>query len=240
MSRSTLTLFLFSFLIAGPAQAVDPEVKCQSKKLTAAGKYAQCRLKAEAKSAKTGEPADFEKCELKLDTLFAKAEKNDTCPTEQDQDGVRRTLQLGTEAVVGTFLVAECGSSQPQCGGLCPIGQTCSRHYACGGQASLPSCKTRFDCSEPFPDCTQSGCQCVPAHKRAFVTSFYLTGDFGGVASADALCQLAAIGGGAFPAATSPGSPMAIPPRVPHRDSSARRSPTPDPMAWLLLTIGRI
>jgi hypothetical protein len=59
---------------AGTAMAVDPAGKCDADKLKTAGKYGFCRLKAEAKAVKTGQPVDFTKCDDKYSFKWQLAE----------------------------------------------------------------------------------------------------------------------------------------------------------------------
>ncbi len=77
-------------LLAGRAEAVTPAQKCQATKLKVTGKYAFCRLKADAKAVKTGQPADYTKCVATFQTKFADAETEagGQCPTQGDIGGV--------------------------------------------------------------------------------------------------------------------------------------------------------
>src|SRR5262245_24258216 len=50
---------------ATAAGALTPTEKCEVDKLKAAGKYGFCRLKAEAKAVKSGDPVDYGKCDEK-------------------------------------------------------------------------------------------------------------------------------------------------------------------------------
>ncbi len=73
--------------LAGPTDAD----KCEADKLKRAGWYAFCRMKAESKAVKKGEPEDFTKCEEKIGEKFAKAEDKwgVECPTSGDLDGIK-------------------------------------------------------------------------------------------------------------------------------------------------------
>ena len=76
---------------AGRATAVTDGEKCEASKLKAAGKYSFCRMKSDAKSAKTGDLPDYTKCDAKLvgkftsiDTLYGSE-----CPTASDAADVQ-------------------------------------------------------------------------------------------------------------------------------------------------------
>jgi hypothetical protein len=87
-------------LWAGTALAtVTPEQRCQDAKNKAAGKYAQCRERAEAKLASRGDTAKYDaaltKCETKYESAWQKAEqkaaaKGASCTTTGDQADVQR------------------------------------------------------------------------------------------------------------------------------------------------------
>jgi Protein of unknown function (DUF1566) len=93
-------------LLTAPAAGLDPATRCKTAKLTNTGKYALCRLKADAKAAKTGNPAEYGKCDAKLLAKFQGAELKaglGVCPTESDAavilaqataDANNRALQL--------------------------------------------------------------------------------------------------------------------------------------------------
>ena len=53
---------IFSFTITSTTQAADPAVKCEAGKLKEAGKYANCRMKADSKAYKKDEVPDNTKC----------------------------------------------------------------------------------------------------------------------------------------------------------------------------------
>ena len=54
-----ITIGAIVLIWAGPALAVTDAQKCEAAKLKVAGKYNFCRLKAEAKAVKTGNPVDY-------------------------------------------------------------------------------------------------------------------------------------------------------------------------------------
>jgi hypothetical protein len=72
---------------AGPVAAATDAEKCEAAKLKIAGKYSFCRLKAEAKAVKTGDPVDYSKCDSKFGLKWGVAETNGggMCPTNGDQ-----------------------------------------------------------------------------------------------------------------------------------------------------------
>ena len=69
-----------------PAYAVDAADKCGAQKLIALGNFAQCRLKQTAKAVKSGQPADFSKCDRALDRRFLKAQQSDDCSVSWDAE----------------------------------------------------------------------------------------------------------------------------------------------------------
>ena len=74
------------FMSAPPAYAVDAADKCGAQKLIALGNFAQCRLKQTAKAVKSGQPADFSKCDRALDRRFLKALQSDDCSVSWDAE----------------------------------------------------------------------------------------------------------------------------------------------------------
>src|SRR5436190_11629441 len=70
MGTRLLSFIVALLLLTSAAQAVTPEQKCQSGKNKAAGKYAYCRQKTEAKFVTTGDLAIYgiliDKCEAKF------------------------------------------------------------------------------------------------------------------------------------------------------------------------------
>jgi hypothetical protein len=82
------------------AAALTTAEKCQAAKLKITGKYAFCRLKAEAKSVKKGVPADYTKC---VDAFYekiteAQTEGGPTCALHNPT-----LLELGLIAHTGAF-----------------------------------------------------------------------------------------------------------------------------------------
>ncbi len=65
--RTTMigTALAAAALLAMPALGLTAAEKCEAGKLKEGGKYAFCRMKAEAKAVKTGQPLDYSKCDDK-------------------------------------------------------------------------------------------------------------------------------------------------------------------------------
>lgn len=94
---------------AGTAQAAPTAAqKCQASKNAAAGKYAACRERAEAKLASTGNTAAFDaaiaKCETRYQTAWNKAEQKavdagSSCTTTNDQTVVQGVTDDFTDSV---------------------------------------------------------------------------------------------------------------------------------------------
>jgi hypothetical protein len=142
--RFAAALLSAFFLGVTAAQAADPAVNCESGKLKEAGKYGNCRLKAdskavkkgEAKAVKKGEAADYTKCETKFADKWAKTETKagvGICPSEGDQASI--DARITTDAAeIATLLaggaVSVCGNSVVEAGEDCDFGdlngETCA------------------------------------------------------------------------------------------------------------------
>jgi hypothetical protein len=66
---------LVFFFGTSAASALSPEDKCIADKSKLSGKYALCRHVEDARAVKTGLPADYSACDLKLTDGWAKAEQ---------------------------------------------------------------------------------------------------------------------------------------------------------------------
>ncbi len=111
-----------AMLWAGMALARPTDAdKCEADKMKRAGKYAFCRMKAEANAVKKGEAPDYTKCDEKLAEKFGKAETKwgAECPTLGDvgeiQDQVTAdsdclAVKLGGERFVdnGDGIITDC------------------------------------------------------------------------------------------------------------------------------------
>jgi len=120
-----LTVAAVTALVAGTALAADPAVKCESGKLKEAGKYGDCRLKADSKGVKKGVPADYTKCEAKFADKWSKTESKagpGICPSEGDQASMG--TRITTDAAEIATLLA--GGSVSACGdGTVDVGEDC-------------------------------------------------------------------------------------------------------------------
>lgn len=84
---------------AGEAAAITDAQKCEATKLKRAGQYNFCRLKAEGKAVKTGDPVDYTKCDLKFTTKWASAEGIPMCPTTGDVATVQARVAADADDV---------------------------------------------------------------------------------------------------------------------------------------------
>lgn len=90
------TIGLIGVSWAGMTFGTTDADRCETAKLKRAGQYSFCRLKAEAKAVRTGDPVDYSKCDLKFSAKWADAESGGggACPTTGDaadiQDQVTR------------------------------------------------------------------------------------------------------------------------------------------------------
>jgi hypothetical protein len=84
--------------LATQALGGTPAQKCEAAKLKIAGKYNFCRLKAEAKAVKTGDPVDYSKCDDSLALKWGSAETygGGQCPTNGDL--LPRQAELSADA----------------------------------------------------------------------------------------------------------------------------------------------
>ena len=110
------TLVVMALALTGTTvQAADPAVNCEAGKLKEAGKYGNCRLKADSKGVKKGLPADYTKCETKFADKWAKTETKagpGICPSEGDQASM--DARITTDAAEVATLLA--GGTLPNCG----------------------------------------------------------------------------------------------------------------------------
>jgi len=95
--------FVYAFVavaFATAALAVDPAAKCESAKLTAAGKYGYCRLVVEAKAVQAGHAIDYAACDSKFAKRWENAEFRGACPTNGDKASVLNEIAGDTDALV--------------------------------------------------------------------------------------------------------------------------------------------
>src|SRR5262245_16818088 len=78
-------VLLFTFVLFASTTAAfaasDLSGKCEARKLTAAGKYAYCRMAVEAGAAQRGSALDYTACEKKFGRRWENAEFGGACPT---------------------------------------------------------------------------------------------------------------------------------------------------------------
>jgi len=116
------------FAWAGPAAAVTDAQKCQAAKLKITGKYAFCRLKAEAKAVKTGDPVDYTKCDSTFGLKWGKAETNGggMCPTNGDAGSIQTGITNATDDLALLLSGGVLPPPLPGCGnGVAETGESC-------------------------------------------------------------------------------------------------------------------
>jgi Protein of unknown function (DUF1566) len=95
----------------GSAAAATSAQKCRADKLKRTGKYVLCRMKADGKAVKTGQLADYTKCEAKFLDAFGSAEAKYgmECPTSGDaadiQDQATAAVNLLAQKLAGVRFV---------------------------------------------------------------------------------------------------------------------------------------
>ena len=94
LGKWTAGALAFVLAAASGALAQSAAERCQAAKLKLAGKYALCRLKAEAKAVKSGSVADPSRCDSSLAQKWSAAESSagGACPTAGDQTTMRDQL----------------------------------------------------------------------------------------------------------------------------------------------------
>ena len=97
-----ITIGAIVLIWAGPALGATDAQKCEATKLKVAGKYNFCRLKAEAKAVKTGNPVDYTKCDSKFSTKWGDTDGKYTltCPTLLD------SLAVGDQVTADADFIA--------------------------------------------------------------------------------------------------------------------------------------
>lgn len=124
MTNTNLGALVLVGLIAfaGQATALTDAQKCQATKLKRAGQYNFCRLKAEGKAVKTGDPVDYTKCNLKFTTKWADAEAIPMCPTTGDV----ATIQARVTGDANDVASCLSGACPPSCGdGIADGAESC-------------------------------------------------------------------------------------------------------------------
>lgn len=109
-----------AFAAISIGHAADPAVTCEAAKLKEAGKYANCRMKADSKAAKKNEAPDYTRCESKFSDKWGKAEAKaaGACPSNGDETAVESavTACMG-DIAAGLAPAAPC--SGVEVGGAC-------------------------------------------------------------------------------------------------------------------------
>jgi len=149
MARQCLLRLTGSFavavlFIASNGWAADPAVKCETSKLKETGKYANCRLKAEAKGVQKNQAPDYSKCEANFTGKFNGAESKagmGVCPSESDEPTINARVTTETAEIAAllsgtrfvdnglTVLDLTTGLEWERKTDPCPAGYTASGTY---------------------------------------------------------------------------------------------------------------
>ncbi len=119
-----------SLVLASSASALTAADRCESGKLTAAGKYELCRLKAESKAVRKNASPDYSKCDEKYSTKWAVYEGGD-CPSIGDEAAIQSFITQHTDDVAAALA----GGPLPSAGGVPKTGQTTA--YGTGSDGDL-------------------------------------------------------------------------------------------------------
>jgi hypothetical protein len=167
LRTSTAAVACFAVLIGSVALAVDPATLCKATKMTVAGAYDLCLLKAYAKALKTGGTPDA-KCKTKFTASWTKAEakSNGTCPTSGDATSIGNQVEADVAAIIAALMPSTTtsttvatstttttfpsgppcgGATYPGCGGTCAAGSSCWSTTSAGPTTSctcLPAVST--------------------------------------------------------------------------------------------------
>lgn len=154
-TRTTFAVLAATVFVANAAfAALTPEQRCEAVKLTVAGKYAVCRLAAESRAARTGEPADFTRCTGAFAAKWQSAETKATnaggaCVPAGDEADIKNLVDGAaadvTTALSGGGLPPVCGNGTVESGESCDVGnlngETCATQGFAGGTlACAPGC----------------------------------------------------------------------------------------------------
>jgi hypothetical protein len=155
-----------SVAVWGTARAESSAERCEASKLTTAGKYDFCRLKAEAKAAKTGGAPDFSRCDPPFSVKWTQAETNagGMCPSHGDQAAVQAFITEHTDALEaalegGTLPegVLSCNADLATCNGSL---STCNANDA-SCNSSLSTCSGNLStCTGNLGTCNTSLSTC--------------------------------------------------------------------------------
>lgn len=122
-----------SLLLAGAASGLTAARKCETAKLKEVGKYGFCRLKAEAKAVKTGDPPDYAKCLENYDLKWPAIESDGggLCPSNGDQTAIEAFIAQHSDDLA----VALAGGALPSAKPTLKTGQT--TYYGAGSDGDL-------------------------------------------------------------------------------------------------------
>jgi len=97
------------------ALALDAALKCESSELKTSGKYSFCRLKADAKAAKSGGMPDYTKCDATFSDKFGKADTQGMgqCPSSATQLEIQTFITQCTDDVAAALGGAPLPVCQP-------------------------------------------------------------------------------------------------------------------------------
>jgi hypothetical protein len=95
-------------LWSAAALGIDPAIRCEAAKLKAAGKYAACRLQAEAKAARSRHEPDFTDCDSKFSEKWESVEQKTMnfgtpCWTMNDMESVKSSVAASTTSVADSL-----------------------------------------------------------------------------------------------------------------------------------------
>lgn len=104
MPTTFFSLLILLLSAAWAGSATDPASTCERTKLTLAGKYGKCRVKALARATSEGAAADYSKCDETFALKWSRAEARagaGVCPAEGDE------LDVGTRVIRHTDTLQE-------------------------------------------------------------------------------------------------------------------------------------
>jgi hypothetical protein len=204
-------------LAASAAAAATSPAACNAVKLTTAGKYGLCRLKAEAKGVKQGKAPDFTTCDAAFTRAWSKAETRagaGVCPSEGDAAAVgvfvtRHADDLATALGGGALPdhaaeLAACEANAAVCeadlaaavacgNGVVDPGEDCD--FGDLGTGTCEDFGLHSGALVCGAGCVYDTTQCE-TWRRVFVTSTELQGDFGGLDDGDDICRARATAAG--------------------------------------------
>jgi polyvinyl alcohol dehydrogenase (cytochrome) len=163
MKATAATALSVGVLLAAPVWAAGAAGRCESTKLRTTGRYAACRLRANAGVAKVGGGTPgFDRCDAKLSIKWRRAETQGMgqCPTSGDQAAVRAFVAQCTDTVASalaggpllmcsgtqasTRLQSSAARALPSSSDRCESSKmkAAGKYYACRANASARAVKT--------------------------------------------------------------------------------------------------